>query len=131
MNNNNKLIGLFCKENEIEQNINLIKYKFSNPAYTSKLYLFDTDSTGEYLITFNTNGVNNYTLSHSISLHRHKLTNTLFTLNALNSIIKEQNGNFLDPNFEVDFSEYRNTCLTGRLNQIKVVRTRINTVYEI
>jgi hypothetical protein len=128
---NNKLIGLFCKENEIDQNINLIRFKFQNPTYTSKCYLFDTDSTSEYLITFNTNGANNYTLPGSISLHRHKLTNTLFTLNALNTLIKDQNGNFLDPNFKVDFLPYKNTCLTGRLNDLKVVRTRINTVYEI
>ena len=127
----NKLIGIFVPENQIDQNIELIKYKFSNPSSPSKLYLFDTDLPTESLITFNTNGLNDYTIQGSISLHRNKTTNTLFTLNSLNTVIKLQNGNFLDPNFKVDWSEYQSCCLIGRLNKLKVIRTKISEIIEI
>lgn len=46
----------------------------------------------------------------TISIHRKKQTNTLYTLNAMNKIIMEENGGILDKSFQLDWEIYRN-CL--------------------
>ena len=50
-------------------------------------------------------------IKNTISLHRKKETNTLYTLNALNEVVMEQNDGQLDPQFSVDWEPHRNTLL--------------------
>ena len=127
--NNNKLIGLFVSENELEQNIELIKYKYA--VNFGRIFVFNTDGE-DLLITFNTMlSERTNLIEKSIFLHRNKLTNTLYTLNALNHVIKLQNGNFLDPTYKVDWEKYRNCLLTGRLNQISVTKTALHSIIQL
>ena len=48
---------------------------------------------------------------NTIGVHRKKQTNTLYTLNAMNCIIKEENGGNLDKTFQVDWELYRNSLI--------------------
>ena len=50
-------------------------------------------------------------IKNTISLHRKKETNTLYTLNALNEVVKEQNNGQIDPKFSVDWGPHKNTLL--------------------
>ena len=50
-------------------------------------------------------------IKNTISLHRKKETNTLYTLNALNEVVREQNNGVVDPKFSVDWVPHRNTLL--------------------
>ena len=50
-------------------------------------------------------------VSNTISLHRKKITNTLYTINALNELIKTINNGVLDTNYQVEWDTYKNMIL--------------------
>lgn len=49
--------------------------------------------------------------SRTISVHRKKGFNTLYTINALNKVVEIQNNGVKDSKFEVDWSPYKNSIL--------------------
>ena len=62
---------------------------------------------------------------NTISVHRKKDTNTLYTLNAMNKLIAEENGGVFDKTFQLDWNLYRNSIiLTGDIS-VKIVPVKI------
>ena len=105
-------------------------------AYTiifDKIYVFQNDDNPEQLVcTYNVDSVNlgNF-LEKTISLHRKKQTNTLYTINALNCIIKDLNNGVLDKRFEIPWENYTNSLLlTTDDNQLNHIRTHIYTIVD-
>ena len=49
----------------------------------------------------------NKQLPNTILVHRKKQSNTLYTINALNQLIKEENGGVLDTSFSLDWDKFR------------------------
>jgi hypothetical protein len=47
----------------------------------------------------------------TISIHRKKETNTLYTVNALNEIIRAVNNGILDKTYQLDWSNYQNSFI--------------------
>eukprot|EP01052_Picozoa_sp_SAG31_P082805 SAG31_NODE_42899_length_269_cov_0.917647_1_plen_78_part_10 len=76
------------------------------------MFVLFIKSTGEYVITYNVDQGNVDTIpENTILVHRKKDTNTLYTINALNTLIKSLNGGVVDPKFRVDWKHYRNCVL--------------------
>ena len=48
---------------------------------------------------------------NTISIHRKKETNTLYTVNALNEIIRAVNNGILDKTYQLDWSNYQNSFI--------------------
>lgn len=48
---------------------------------------------------------------NTISIHRKKETNTLYTVNALNEIIIATNNGVLDKTFQLDWQQYQNSFI--------------------
>jgi len=67
----------------------------------------------------------NKQLSNTILVHRKKQSNTLYTINALNQLIKEENGGVLDTSFSLDWDKFRNCIILTGLQGIRKVPTRI------
>ena len=65
-------------------------------------------------------------IKDTIQVHRKKLTNTLYTLNALNEIVLAELG-VIDPKHQVDWNQYSNSLVLVRDGALKVVRTRLKT----
>ncbi len=61
----------------------------------------------------------------TISVHRKKQTNTIYTINALNALIASKNGGIIDKEFRVDWNELKNSILVTAHGQLKVVHTKI------
>jgi hypothetical protein len=71
----------------------------------------DSDNRNDLYVTFNIE-MSGYTKTpNTISIHRKKETNTLYTVNALNTIICAANNGVLDKMFQVDWTLYRNSLL--------------------
>tara|TARA_A100001011_G_scaffold399454_1_gene508167 strand:+ start:2299 stop:2559 length:261 start_codon:yes stop_codon:yes gene_type:complete len=66
----------------------------------------------------------------TISLHRKKNTNTLYTINALNDLIRELNGGKLDKSYIVDWNNYRNCLLLTNENGVNKIPTRIYSIID-
>jgi hypothetical protein len=67
----------------------------------------------------------NKQLPNTILVHRKKQSNTLYTINALNQLIKEENGGVLDTSFSLDWDKFRNCIILTGLQGIRKVPTRI------
>jgi len=70
-------------------------------------------------------------LENTISLHRKKETNTLYTINALNFVIALLNGGVVDKTFPMKWENYRNTMLLTSDAGLKQVKTEIYEVVKI
>jgi hypothetical protein len=69
-------------------------------------------------------------LSDTILVHRKKQSNTLYTINALNELVKEENGGVLDKNFSIDWDKFKNTIIVTNTEGTKRISTRIFEVIE-
>ncbi len=64
-------------------------------------------------------------LENTILVHRKKQSNTLYTINALNQLIKEENGGVLDTNFPLEWENYKNCIILTGVAGIRKIPTRI------
>ena len=77
-----------------------------------------------YNIEIEEHGVG-FAVPSTISLHRKKHTNTLYTINAVNEIVRLLNDGDIDPNFELDWERYRNCILVTNENGLRKIPTQI------
>ena len=70
-------------------------------------------------------------MDNTISLHRKKNTNTLYTINALNNLIRLLNNGVLDTSYQVDWENYRNTMLLTNDEGLRKIKTEIEEVIHL
>ena len=75
-------------------------FVFSNAENNSELYVTYNVEPDDYKKTPNT-----------IMIHRKKETNTLYTVNALNAIIRKSNNGVLDKKFVINWQIYDNSLM--------------------
>jgi uncharacterized membrane protein YjgN (DUF898 family) len=124
----NKLFCTFTAKEELESTINTIKSQYQ--ILFNKIFVLYIELTNEYVCTYNVDSFNmsNTILPNTILLHRKKESNTLYTINALNDLIKELNGGYADPNYKVNWQEYKNCILLTTSGDLRRLDTKI---YEI
>ena len=84
------------------------------------------------MLTYNIDGpVYNLQIPNTILVHRKKQTNTLYTINALNEVIKYLNHGELDTSYQVDWTLFRNCILLTRPDGFKKIKTRLKKIIEI
>jgi hypothetical protein len=108
------LLATFCKARDVKTTIDLIATEFE--VVGGKIFVLQDESDRyKKILTYNIvkeeEVVFSDIIKNTISLHRKKETNTLYTLNALNEVVKEQNNGNVDPKFSVNWEPHRNTLL--------------------
>jgi hypothetical protein len=124
---------LFCTFSQLEDLDNLISglTKKYDIMY-NKMFILQVKSNDEYVVTYNVDQGNVSDIpDNTILVHRKKETNSLYTINALNELIKSLNGNVLDNNYRVNWADYRNTILLTQQGQIKELKTKIFKIIEL
>ena len=77
-----------------------------------RIFVFaDADNKNDLYLTYNIDRGTFTKTPNTISIHRKKETNTLYTVNALNTIIYAANNGVLDKTFVINWEAYRNTLL--------------------
>ena len=127
---NNKLFCTFVDEEFIDERVNEISRSY-NIMY-NKMFVLFIKSTGEYVITYNVYQGNVSGIpENTILVHRKKDTNTLYTINALNTLIKSLNGGVVDPKFKIDWQHYRNCILLTQQNDLRQLNTKVHNIIEL
>jgi len=105
-----------------------------NEILYDKVYVFQNLSEPNQMIcTYNVTYEDDYIaedIPNTISLHRKKQTNTLYTINALNEVIRSKNNGILDKRFNVDWSEYQNTLLLTNDSGLNIIPTKIHQIVD-
>ena len=99
----------------------------------NKLFVLRNESdTRELMCTYNIDSSGDVViLPDTISLHRKKQTNTLYTINALNECIKTCNNGVLDTSFQLEWENYRNSILLTSDSGLRRIDTSIHEVIYI
>lgn len=127
---NNRLCCTFFPLSNQEEVFNYIVDNY-NILY-NKIFILNIKDNEEYAYTYNIDQGNiNHLPDNTILVHRKKQTNTLYTINALNELIKSLNNGKLDKNFQINWEEYQNTLLLTQENQLKVLTTLVNKVINL
>jgi hypothetical protein len=101
-----------------------------------KVYvLHDMDNLDSLMLTYNVNksniNINNFYMD-TISVHRKKDSNTLYTINSLNSLIRTLNNGIDNPFYKVNWSDYKNCILlTNSDESCKFVYTKLFKIVKI
>tara|TARA_Y100001934_G_C12030079_1_gene620959 strand:- start:166 stop:564 length:399 start_codon:yes stop_codon:yes gene_type:complete len=107
---------LLCTFSNIEKYVDVVTDLdgFYDIVYGKIYALQNCDDLDEILLTYNINAdtLNKSTYyTDTISVHRKKDYNTIYTINSLNSLIKTLNNGVADSNFVVDWDDYKNSIL--------------------
>ena len=127
---NNKL---FCKFTDLENLDALIEEITSKYVIIyNKMFVLEIVGKDEYVVTYNVDQGNVHAIpENTILVHRKKESNTLYTINALNELIKKLNNGVVDTKFKVDWQHYRNCVLLTQHNELNQLNTKIHKIIEV
>lgn len=128
-----QLLCTFCAKKDIESTIEQIK-KIYTLAFNSVYVLDNVNDENQAILTYNidlSKPVLGEAPESTISVHRKKQTNTIYTINAINKLIEEKNGGVLDKTYKIDWAELQNTVLVTAYGRLKKVNTKISNIITI
>lgn len=139
---------IFIHESDFESMKNKLFCSFTLPIYLpetlagitskhtvlyDKIFILESPDTDEYLITYNIDldtSINNVP-ENTILLHRKKESNSLYTINALNILVKQLNNGILDKTFQLNWNNYKNSVLLTQGNDLRTIRTKIYKIINL
>ena len=114
-----------------KENLDDVVKEITN-AYTivfGKIYVLQNeDNIKELICTYNVDtseSIDYNKVEGTISLHRKKYSNTLYTINALNECIKNLNNGILDPKFMIPWENFKNMLMVTNSDGLNKINTRI------
>lgn len=128
----NKLFCTFTAPEELDNTLNTLQTKYT--ILYSKIFVLESLSTEEYVCTYNIDTFNmtqQSVLPNTILLHRKKESNTLYTINALNALIKSLNNGILDTNYRIMWLDYKNSILLIQNNDLNIIQTKIHKIINL
>jgi hypothetical protein len=127
---NNKLFCTFTSGEELETLIENISHSYT--IMYNKMFVLFVKSTNEYVLTYNVDQGNvNVIPENTILVHRKKETNSLYTINAINELIKKLNGGVVDTSYRINWQHYRNCILLTQHNELKQLNTKVHSIIEL
>jgi hypothetical protein len=127
---NNKLFCTFTDLDGLDALIEDIQSKYT--IIYNKMFVLEIVGKDEYVVTYNVDQGNVQTIpENTILVHRKKESNTLYTINALNELIKKLNGGVVDTSYKVDWQHYRNCVLLTQHNDLNQLNTKIHRIIEV
>ena len=129
---NNRLYCTFTTVDAYEEVANTIQTSYV--ILFDKLFVLESLDGEKIMLTYNidiNNSTRNSMVDNTILVHRKKQTNTLYTINALNEVIKSLNGGVLDKSFAVDWNDYRNCILLIQTEGFNRIDTKVKTIINL
>lgn len=128
---NTQLLCTFTTKAELENSLNKIQDTY-NVVYNYIYILQNKSNLDELYITYNIDISEPpvQSLPDTILVHRKKESNTLYTINALNQVIKEETGGHLDKSYKVDWNKFRNSIIVTNSDGSRKIPTRIFEIID-
>jgi len=130
---NTQLLCTFCTADTLDATLKKIVSAYDITFDT--IYVLDNVDTPDAICctyNVNTNAEHKGEIPDAtISLHRKKSTNTLYTINALNLLIAELNNGYVDKGFKIPWENYRSTILVTAYNKFKKITTKLNKIVKV
>jgi len=123
---NTQLLCLFTTKEELDKSVSFVleNYTLTNP----NVFILESKmKPEEAFITFNVGKGSSAIPSDwkTILVHRKKQSNTIYTINALNEVVKSKTGGMLDNSYMIDWEEFRNCIITTSNIGYKKIPTKV------
>jgi len=128
----NKLFCTFIAHDELENTLNSLMHKYT--ILYSKIFVLESLSSDEFICTYNIDTLNmeqQSVLPNTILLHRKKESNSLYTINALNLLIRSLNQGILDTNYKINWIDYKNSIMLVQNNDLNIIKTKIYKIISL
>lgn len=126
MTDKRQLLCTFSNVNDVKNIIEQIRVFYK--VYNNILFVFyNVNNVKELFITYNiiNDNINFPKFPGTISIHRKRQTNTLYTLNVMNQIIRDENNGVIDKTFQVNWDLYKDSLIITTDNLIKIISIKI------
>ena len=127
-----QLLCTFTTQDRLKPTIDLIIS--CHDVLFDKIYIFNNQKDISQLIcTYNIpNNQDNFIEGmDTIALHRKKQSNTLYTINALNEVIRDKNNGVLDKSYSLNWESYRNSLLLTNDAGLNIIRTKLYKIINV
>ena len=129
---NNRLYCTFTTPNNIEEITSTIQTSYV--ILFNKIFVLESLDGEKIMLTYNVDMGNSNTsgiIDNTILVHRKKQTNTLYTINALNELIKSLNNGVLDKKFPIEWNDYKNCILLIQAEGFNKIDTKIREIIKL
>ena len=129
---NNRLYCTFTDVNSLDHIKETIQRSYV--IMFGKIFVLEDVEQGKLMMTYNVDTANSAydgIIDDTILVHRKKQTNTLYTINALNELIRDLNGGVLDKRFPINWNDYRNCILLVQSEGFNRVNTKIREIIRV
>ena len=125
-----RLLCTFTLENDLQPTIDNIVSNYN--ILNGKIFVLQMSQNTELACTYNIDSGNlNDLLDNTISIHRRKETNTLYTINGLNFLIRSLNNNILDKNYKINWEDYSNKAILVTERELVLHELQIYKIIHI
>ena len=127
---NTQLLCSFSTKKEYSNIIDIVKESYD--VVFKKIYLLENqENSRQIMLTYNVVKGSSIHLPQTISLHRKKQTNTLYTINAINEIVILLNDGNMDKGFPIPWENYSNSMLLTGDEGLKVIKTKLYKIIDV
>ena len=129
---NNRLYCTFTTLNSYEEVANDVQTSYV--ILFNKIFVLESLDGEKIMLTYNidmNNSTKDSMMDNTILVHRKKQTNTLYTINALNEVIKSLNNGVLDKSFAVNWNDYKNCILLIQTEGFNRIDTKIKDIINL
>ena len=129
---NNRLYCTFATLDNFEEITNTIQSSYV--ILFNKIFVLESLDGEKIMLTYNVdmnNSSSDSMVDNTILVHRKKQTNTLYTINALNELIKSLNNGVLDKTFTIEWNHYKNCILLVQADGFNRIDTKVKTIINL
>lgn len=127
---NTQLLCTFSKKDTYAEEMESLASYYVIPD--KKIYVLQSGANNnDIFLTFNALKGNSAFYPHTMSVHRKKEYNIIYSINALNELIKEENNGVMSSSHQIAWENYRNCFITARDGRVKITPTRLVKIYRI
>lgn len=123
------LLCTFVHKNDLQLVIDLIQKTYE---LDSNIIFVLSNQNKPYQLYCTYNVVGNYDLSsNTILIHRKSDTNTLYTINAMNQIIKSINNGVLDTRMQLEWENYKNQLILFQNDEVVRIPLKLEKIIRL
>lgn len=132
------LFAVFVSKSSKNTVLKLIKANYNIPE--NQIFILEDKSDencNTYIITFNGVKKDNVDdrvpeVRNVIAIHRKKINNVLYTVNALNKLVESKIGH-MDPSYTIDWEneQYHNKFIITRNGELELIPTELKTIVSV
>ena len=129
---NNRLYCTFTTNDDYEKIAKTIQTSYV--ILFNKIFVLESLDKEKIMLTYNVDMNNSSTsniIDNTILVHRKKQTNTLYTINALNELIKSLNNGYLDKTYTINWDNYKICILLIQTEGFNRIDTKIKEIINL